>query len=134
MRILLLVHGFNSLSQRLFVELHRDGHELSVEFDIHDRRHLRGRCAVPPGRIRGAVPEARHPGIGMAARPLSHRAPRTARRSRPGGARLGHSARRQALGRYGPAGQAEFDAGPGLGQRRSLRCAARARAACIATR
>ena len=36
MRILLLVHGFNSLSQRLFVELQRDGHELSVEFDIHD--------------------------------------------------------------------------------------------------
>lgn len=36
MRILLLVHGFNSLSQRLFVELHRDGHEISVEFDIHD--------------------------------------------------------------------------------------------------
>lgn len=36
MRILLLVHGFNSLSQRLYVELQRDGHELSVEFDIHD--------------------------------------------------------------------------------------------------
>jgi putative two-component system hydrogenase maturation factor HypX/HoxX len=37
MRILLLVHSFNSLSQRLFVELTRDGHELSVELDIHDR-------------------------------------------------------------------------------------------------
>jgi putative two-component system hydrogenase maturation factor HypX/HoxX len=37
MRILLLVHAFNSLSQRLHVELTRDGHELSVEFDIHDR-------------------------------------------------------------------------------------------------
>lgn len=36
MRILLLVHSFNSLSQRLYVELLRDGHELSVEFDIHD--------------------------------------------------------------------------------------------------
>lgn len=36
MRILLLVHDFNSLSQRLFVELARDGHELSVEFDIHE--------------------------------------------------------------------------------------------------
>jgi len=36
MRILLLVHRFNSLSQRLYVELQRDGHELSVEFDIHD--------------------------------------------------------------------------------------------------
>jgi putative two-component system hydrogenase maturation factor HypX/HoxX len=37
MRILLLVHGFNSLSQRLYVELTRDGHELSLEFDIHER-------------------------------------------------------------------------------------------------
>jgi putative two-component system hydrogenase maturation factor HypX/HoxX len=37
MRILLLVHTFNSLAQRLYVELTRDGHELSVEFDIHER-------------------------------------------------------------------------------------------------
>jgi len=37
MRILLLVHAFNSLSQRLYVELAHDGHELSVELDIHDR-------------------------------------------------------------------------------------------------
>lgn len=34
MRILLLCHSFNSLSQRLFVELAADGHELSVELDI----------------------------------------------------------------------------------------------------
>jgi putative two-component system hydrogenase maturation factor HypX/HoxX len=37
MRILLLTHSFNSLAQRLYVELRRDGHELSVELDIHDR-------------------------------------------------------------------------------------------------
>ncbi len=37
MRILLLVHAFNSLSQRLYVELTQDGHELSVELDIHER-------------------------------------------------------------------------------------------------
>ncbi len=37
MRILLLVHSFNSLSQRLYVELAQDGHELSVELDIHER-------------------------------------------------------------------------------------------------
>ncbi len=36
MRILLLVHGFNSLSQRLFVELTEHGYEVSVEFDIND--------------------------------------------------------------------------------------------------
>lgn len=37
MRILLLTHAFNSLSQRLFVELREKGHEVTVEFDIHDR-------------------------------------------------------------------------------------------------
>ena len=36
MRILLLTHSFNSLSQRLYLELAHDGHELSVELDIHD--------------------------------------------------------------------------------------------------
>lgn len=36
MRILFLCHSFNSLSQRLFIELTRAGHEVSVEFDIHD--------------------------------------------------------------------------------------------------
>ena len=36
MRILLLTHGFNSLSQRLYAELAADGHQLSVEFDIRD--------------------------------------------------------------------------------------------------
>jgi putative two-component system hydrogenase maturation factor HypX/HoxX len=37
MRILFLVDSFNSLSQRLYVELSRDGHELSLEFDVHER-------------------------------------------------------------------------------------------------
>lgn len=36
MRILLLVHSFNSLSQRIFVELEERGHEVSVEFDVND--------------------------------------------------------------------------------------------------
>jgi putative two-component system hydrogenase maturation factor HypX/HoxX len=36
MRILLLTHSFNSLTQRLYVELGARGHELSVEFDIND--------------------------------------------------------------------------------------------------
>jgi putative two-component system hydrogenase maturation factor HypX/HoxX len=31
------VHAFNSLAQRLYVELGRDGHALSVELDIHER-------------------------------------------------------------------------------------------------
>jgi putative two-component system hydrogenase maturation factor HypX/HoxX len=36
MRILFLTRGFNSLTQRLYVELRSRGHELSVEFDIAD--------------------------------------------------------------------------------------------------
>ncbi len=36
MRILFLTHAFNSLTQRLFVELLDRGHETSVEFDIND--------------------------------------------------------------------------------------------------
>ena len=36
MRILLLTHAFNSLTQRLGAELVRRGHEISVEFDIAD--------------------------------------------------------------------------------------------------
>ncbi len=36
MRILFLTHSFNSLTQRLFIELTRRGHEISIEFDIND--------------------------------------------------------------------------------------------------
>lgn len=36
MRVLLLAHSFNSLTQRLFVELRERGHEVSVELDIAD--------------------------------------------------------------------------------------------------
>ncbi len=36
MRILLLTHAFNSLTQRLFVALREGGHAMSVEFDIND--------------------------------------------------------------------------------------------------
>jgi putative two-component system hydrogenase maturation factor HypX/HoxX len=36
MRILFLTHAFNSLTQRLYVELIALGHQVSVEFDIND--------------------------------------------------------------------------------------------------
>lgn len=36
MRILFLTQSFNSLAQRLFCELSRCGHEISIEFDIAD--------------------------------------------------------------------------------------------------
>ena len=37
MRILLLTHSFNSLTQRLYVELVDAGHLVAVEFDVNDR-------------------------------------------------------------------------------------------------
>ncbi len=36
MRILCLTHAFNSLTQRLWLELEADGHELTLEYDIND--------------------------------------------------------------------------------------------------
>ena len=36
MRILLLCHSFNSLTQRLHVALREAGHEVAVEFDVND--------------------------------------------------------------------------------------------------
>jgi putative two-component system protein, hydrogenase maturation factor HypX/HoxX len=36
MRILLLTHVFNSLTQRLYAELEAAGHQISIEFDIND--------------------------------------------------------------------------------------------------
>jgi putative two-component system protein, hydrogenase maturation factor HypX/HoxX len=37
MRILFLAHAFNSLTQRLYVELTDAGHEVSIEFDVNDQ-------------------------------------------------------------------------------------------------
>ena len=36
MKVLILTHAFNSLTQRIYLELTQKGHTLSVEFDIHD--------------------------------------------------------------------------------------------------
>lgn len=36
MRILFLTHGFNSLTQRLYIELTQLGHQVSIEFDINN--------------------------------------------------------------------------------------------------
>lgn len=78
MRILLLAHSFNSLSQRLYAELERDGHELSVELDIHDRVTAEAVELFRPERRSGAVPEARHSALGPATPALPDRASRAA--------------------------------------------------------
>ena len=36
MRLLFLTHSFNSLAQRLFVDMAEEGHDVSIEFDIAD--------------------------------------------------------------------------------------------------
>lgn len=62
MRILLLSHSFNSLTQRLFVELDLLGHELSVEFDINDAVTIEAVALFKPDLViapylRRAIPE-----------------------------------------------------------------------------
>ncbi len=63
MRILLLVHSFNSLSQRVFVELDERGHEVSVEFDVNDANTIEAVELFSPDVIiapflKRAIPEA----------------------------------------------------------------------------
>ena len=63
MRILLLTHAFNSLAQRLHVELAARGHELSVEIDVNDRlteeavRLFDPQLVIAPF-LKRAIPEA----------------------------------------------------------------------------
>lgn len=63
MRILLLTHSFNSLTQRLHAELADDGHDVSVEFDIADSvleeavRLFRPDVVIAPF-LKRAVPES----------------------------------------------------------------------------
>lgn len=62
MKILLLVHSFNSLSQRLFVELRENGHNVSVEFDINDQTSIEAVDIFKPELIiapflKRAIPE-----------------------------------------------------------------------------
>jgi len=51
MRILLLCHAFNSLTQRLFVALREAGHWVSVEFDINDQVTMEAAHLAAPDLI-----------------------------------------------------------------------------------
>lgn len=62
MRILFLTHAFNSLSQRLFLELTERGHDVSIEFDINDAVTAEAVELFAPGLIvapflKRAIPE-----------------------------------------------------------------------------
>ncbi len=63
MRILLLAHSFNSLTQRLWVELTDAGHEVSLEFDVRDSVTIEAVRMFEPDLIvapflKRAIPEA----------------------------------------------------------------------------
>lgn len=63
MRILLLAHSFNSLTQRLWVELSSAGHDVSLEFDINDAVTTEAVALARPDVIvapflKRAIPEA----------------------------------------------------------------------------
>ena len=63
MRILLLTHAFNSLTQRLAAELAQRGHEVSIEFDIADSVAEEAVALLEPDLIvapylRRAIPES----------------------------------------------------------------------------
>lgn len=62
MRILFLTHSFNSLTQRLYVELTERGHNVSIEFDINDvvtaeAVHLFQPHLIIAPYLRRAIPE-----------------------------------------------------------------------------
>lgn len=69
MRILFITHSFNSLAQRLFVELAGRGHQISIEFDIADSVTEEAVALFRPDLIlapflKRAIPESlwsRHP-------------------------------------------------------------------------
>lgn len=63
MDILFLTHAFNSLTQRLYVELVERGHEVTVEFDIHDAVALEAMELARPDVViapflKRAIPES----------------------------------------------------------------------------
>ncbi len=63
MRILLLAHSFNSLTQRLWVELEARGHEISLELDVNDATTAQAVALWQPELLiapflKRAIPEA----------------------------------------------------------------------------
>ena len=79
MRILLLSHSFNNLTQRLHVELCESSHEVSVELDIHPDVTGESVALYRPDLVIAPFLKTGDPGRCLACRALPHRAPRPAR-------------------------------------------------------
>ncbi|MCR6631620.1 MAG: enoyl-CoA hydratase-related protein [Magnetospirillum sp.] len=83
MRILLLAHSFNSLTQHLWVELAQAGHEVCLEFDVNDEVTLQAVELARPDVIiapflKRAIPEQvwrRHKCLVVHPGPLGDRGP-----------------------------------------------------------
>lgn len=83
MRILLLSHSFNSLTQRLWAELDQAGHEISLEFDVNDAVTIEAVELARPDVIiapflKRAIPEAvwrRHKCLVVHPGPIGDRGP-----------------------------------------------------------
>jgi putative two-component system hydrogenase maturation factor HypX/HoxX len=104
MRLLLLTHAFNSLAQRLWVELAAAGHALSLELDIADSVTEEAVALWQPDVvIARALPQAAHSGERVVDAAVPGGAPRPAGRPGPGGAGLGAAGRRHRVGRDGAA-------------------------------
>src|SRR5512145_2107538 len=63
MRILFLTRSFNSLAQRLYLDLTAQGHEVSLEFDISDAVTMEAVALFEPALViapflKRAIPEA----------------------------------------------------------------------------
>jgi putative two-component system hydrogenase maturation factor HypX/HoxX len=63
MRILILAHSFNSLSQRLYIELKQQGHELSVELDINDETTIEAVRLFEPDLVVAPILKRRIPDV-----------------------------------------------------------------------
>ena len=98
MRILFLTHAFNSLAQRLYVELTAAGHDVTIEFDINDAVTEEAVALARPDLIVAPFLKRRDPGIGLAQSPLHRHPSRDRGRSRAVGARLGDRQRRERRG------------------------------------
>ena len=83
MRILLLAHSFNSLTQRLWVDLTQAGHEVCLEFDVNDAVTEEAVALARPDVIvapflKRAIPESvwrRHKCLVVHPGPLGDRGP-----------------------------------------------------------
>ena len=114
MRILLIASAFNSMTQRVFVELDDLGYDVACSVATNGDQMRAAVAEFDPELVVAPVPEDRDPRGRLARAAVPHRAPGHPRRPRAVVAGLGDPARPRDLGRDGAAG------GRGVRRRRHL--------------